>query len=48
MPQIGDLLGLHKELLDKNYHEYSKSYQFGPIDEIYGRKMASKKGVIFI
>lgn len=37
--KTGDLIALHKELLDKNYVEYSSKYEFGPLDEVYGRKV---------
>lgn len=43
--KIGDKLGFHDELLDPKYKEYSQSYQFGPIDEIYGRNVAGLKDI---
>lgn len=45
LPQVGDMLGFHKELLDKNYDEYNTSYQFGPINEPYGRKISGPEDV---
>lgn len=46
----GDVLSFHKELLDKNYEEYSSHYYFGGINEVYGReiKSAESKDVLAI
>ncbi|MGI5842365.1 MAG: hypothetical protein ACOX6H_03655 [Christensenellales bacterium] len=44
-PKIGDTLGFHDELLDPNYDEFSTHYQFGPLDEVYGRKIESSKDI---
>jgi len=48
LPQVGDFLSFHSELLDKNYVEYSESYQFGPIEEIYGREILNRDSVDYI
>ena len=39
--KVGDQIIMHKELLDPAYYEYSTEYIFGPIDEVYGRKVTS-------
>ena len=38
----GTIIGMHSELLDPNYQEYSTEYYFGRIDEPYGRKATGK------
>ena len=45
LPQAGDFLNFSNELLDKNYIEYSESYQFGPITEVYGREVTSSEDI---
>lgn len=37
--EVGDIIIMHDNLLNKNYREYSEEYYFGPIDEIYGREI---------
>lgn len=37
LPQVGDYIYMSKELLNKNYKEYSNTYTFGSLDSIYGR-----------
>ena len=39
--KVGDIICMHKELLDSNFEEYSKSYYFGDINAVYGRKFNS-------
>lgn len=36
--QVGDVVCVHKELLDPNFEEYNTSYYFGDINAVYGRK----------
>ena len=36
---VGDIICMHKELLDPSYVEWDTSYYFGPINEVYGRKV---------
>lgn len=48
MPKVKDLIAVNSQLLDKDYAEYSDFYQFGPIDESYGRKIDSKTQPDFI
>lgn len=43
--KVGTIIGLHSELLDPNYQEYSTEYYFGPIDEPYGRKVDGKDDI---
>ena len=45
---VGDYISIHKELLDKNYEEYSNEYLFGPLEEIYGREIKSKEDIDFV
>ncbi len=45
LPQVDDFLGIHNELLDPKYEEYSTSYQFGPLDEVYGRDIKSPEHI---
>lgn len=42
-PKQGDIIELHNNLLDTNYIEYSKTYRFGPLEEVYGRNIKSSK-----
>ena len=39
--KAGDRIIMHKELLDPKYVGYSVDYTFGPVDDIYGRKVTS-------
>lgn len=41
----GDIISLHEELLDPKYIEYSKEYYFGPVDQVYGRKVKSANDI---
>lgn len=45
---VGDVIAIHKELLDPNYEEYSKIYRFGPLDEPYGRNVEGPEHLDFI
>ena len=36
--QLGNVVCVHKELLDPNFEEYSQAYYFGDINAPYGRK----------
>lgn len=36
-PKVGDVVYMSERLLDKNYREYSDSYQFGVVNSPYGR-----------
>ena len=45
---VGDVIAIHKELLDPTYVEYSTQYYFGPLNEVYGRKVTSKDDIDFI
>lgn len=47
-PNINDYIYISEKLLDKNYKEYSKSYTFGNIDSIYGRKIEEDNDVDII
>ncbi len=38
-PKEGDIIYISENLLDKKYHEYSDSYQFGSVNSIYGREV---------
>lgn len=44
-PEVGHYLSLNDELLNPTYSEYSTSYQFGPLNEDYGRKVTSAKDI---
>ena len=48
LPQVGDSLSFNEKLLDKNYVEYSESYQFGPIEEVYGRELSGRDDADYI
>jgi len=41
--EVGDIIVMHDELLNKKYLEYDEEYYFGPIDEIYGREIKGLK-----
>lgn len=45
---VGDALRFNEKLLDELYEEYSKTYRFGPIDGVYGRKISSRKDIDLI
>lgn len=45
LPKAGDVLGFHGNLLNKNYEEYNTTYQFGPLNEPYGRVVKDKNDV---
>ena len=45
---VGDHISMHKELLDRNYKEYSNEYYFGALDEVYGREIKSKEDIDFV
>ena len=44
----GDFLYFNKELLNPEYKEYSKTYFFGPLDEVSGREIKSKDDIDLI
>ena len=46
--KIGDVIAIHKELLDPSYDEFSNEYRFGPLDEPYGRKVEGPEHMDFI
>lgn len=41
-PGVNDYILMSKELLDKNYEEYSNFYAFGSLNDQAGRKINSK------
>ena len=43
--KVGDIIGMHKQLLNPNYVEYSTIYYFGSLDAPYGRKVKSKEDI---
>ena len=45
---VGDIIAIHKELLDPSYDEFSNEYRFGPLDEPYGRKVEGPEHLDFI
>ena len=46
--EVGDKIVLNDNLLNENYLEYSEEYYFGPIDEVYGRKINSMNDIDLI
>lgn len=45
---IGDFIYFNKELLNPEYKEYSDTYFFGPLDEVYGREIKTKDDIDLI
>ncbi len=43
--KVGDIIIMHKELLDPNYSGYSSTYSFGDLDDKSGRNVSSSKDI---
>lgn len=41
----GDIIFMHKELLDPNYVEFAKHYYFGALNQPYGREITSSDNI---